>query len=144
MAGVFPSAHTLEAFWSIIAGARATAREVPRERWSVWPAVHAGEPPTPDSVASRSACLIDGFTPELDGLCLDAETLDGLETKGRVVFRYVTNPNGAERNIAGIRNEKGNVVGLMPHPDRCYEPDLGTGDGRRVFESLVAWTKAHA
>jgi phosphoribosylformylglycinamidine synthase len=74
----------------------------------------------------------------------DEETLDALETKGRVLFRYVTNPNGAERSIAGIRSERGNVVGLMPHPDRCYEPDLGTDDGRRVLESLVAWTKEHA
>jgi len=74
----------------------------------------------------------------------DEETLDALETKGRVLFRYVLNPNGAERSIAGIRSERGNVVGLMPHPDRCYEPDLGTDDGRKVFESLVAWTKEHA
>jgi phosphoribosylformylglycinamidine synthase len=74
----------------------------------------------------------------------DEETLDALETKGRVVFRYVANVNGAERSIAGIRNEQGNVVGLMPHPDRCYEPDLGTDDGRKVLESLVAWTKEHA
>jgi len=74
----------------------------------------------------------------------DEETLDALEANGRVLFRYVTNPNGAERNIAGIRSERGNVVGLMPHPDRSYEPDLGTDDGRKVLESLVAWTKAHA
>ena len=73
----------------------------------------------------------------------DDETLEALERKGRVLFRYVENVNGAERSIAGIRNEKGNVVGLMPHPDRCYEPDLGTDDGRKVFESLVAWTKEH-
>jgi phosphoribosylformylglycinamidine synthase len=72
------------------------------------------------------------------------ETLDALETKGRILFRYVENPNGAERSIAGIRSERGNVVALMPHPDRCYEPDLGTDDGRKVFESLVAWTKEHA
>ncbi len=74
----------------------------------------------------------------------DEETLDALETKGRILFRYVENPNGAARSIAGIRSERGNVVALMPHPDRCYEPDLGTDDGRRVFESLVAWTKEHA
>jgi phosphoribosylformylglycinamidine synthase len=74
----------------------------------------------------------------------DEKTLDDLEKNGRIVFRYVDNPNGAERNIAGIRNERGNVLGLMPHPDRCYEPDLGTSDGRRIFESLVAWTREHA
>jgi phosphoribosylformylglycinamidine synthase len=72
------------------------------------------------------------------------ETLDTLEKKGRVLFRYTSDVNGAERRIAGIRNERGNVVGLMPHPDRCYEPDLGTDDGRRVFESLVTWTREHA
>jgi phosphoribosylformylglycinamidine synthase len=74
----------------------------------------------------------------------DDETLDALEKKGLVVFRYVENPNGAARAIAGARNEKGNVVGMMPHPDRCYEPDLGTADGRKLFESLVAWTKERA
>jgi phosphoribosylformylglycinamidine synthase len=74
----------------------------------------------------------------------DEKTLDSLEREGRVLFRYVEDVNGAERNIAGIRNARGNVVGLMPHPDRCYEPDLGTDDGRKVLESLVAWTKEHA
>jgi phosphoribosylformylglycinamidine synthase I len=79
----------------------------------------------------------------------DEETLDALESSGRVVFRYsdakgrpdpAASPNGAAHNIAGIRNERGNVLGLMPHPDRCYEPDLGTADGRLLFESLIAWT----
>jgi phosphoribosylformylglycinamidine synthase len=74
----------------------------------------------------------------------DEATLDALERENRVLFRYLENVNGAERNIAGIRNVRGNVVGLMPHPDRCYEPDLGTDHGRRVLESLVAWTKEHA
>ena len=83
----------------------------------------------------------------------DVETLDALERDDRVVFRYVneegelddeSNPNGAARAIAGINNEQGNVVGLMPHPDRCYEPELGTDDGRKLFESLVAWTKDRA
>ena len=74
----------------------------------------------------------------------EQKTLDSLEKTSRVLFRYVDDVNGAERRIAGIRSERGNVVGLMPHPDRCYEPDLGTDDGRKVFESLVAWTKEHA
>jgi phosphoribosylformylglycinamidine synthase len=74
----------------------------------------------------------------------DDETLDALEKKGLVLFRYVDNPNGAARGIAGARNARGNVVGMMPHPDRCYEPDLGTADGRKLFESLVAWTKERA
>ena len=74
----------------------------------------------------------------------EESTLDALEKTGRVLFRYASDVNGAERRIAGIRNARGNVVGLMPHPDRSYEPDLGTDDGRRVFESLVAWTREHA
>jgi phosphoribosylformylglycinamidine synthase len=74
----------------------------------------------------------------------DEQTLDELEREGRVLFRYVEDVNGAERRIAGIRNRRGNVVGLMPHPDRSYEPELGTDDGRKVLESLVAWTREHA
>lgn len=74
----------------------------------------------------------------------DDAILDELEREGRVLFRYEQNANGSARDIAGIRNERGNVVGLMPHPDRCYEPDLGTDDGLGLFESLVAWTKETA
>jgi phosphoribosylformylglycinamidine synthase len=75
------------------------------------------------------------------------ETLDALEREGRVVFRYCdaqgqvteqANPNGAERGIAGIANAAGNVVGLMPHPDRCAETVLGNDAGRRMFESAVS------
>jgi len=68
----------------------------------------------------------------------DEETLDRLEGEGRVVFRYADgeNPNGSARNIAGILNEKRNVLGLMPHPERVCDPLLGT-DGRAVFESLL-------
>ncbi|HXV60775.1 MAG TPA: phosphoribosylformylglycinamidine synthase subunit PurQ [Vicinamibacteria bacterium] len=71
----------------------------------------------------------------------DERSLEALEKKDLVVFRYLDNPNGAAHDIAGIRNERGNVLGLMPHPDRCYEPALGTADGRKLFESLVAWTE---
>jgi phosphoribosylformylglycinamidine synthase I len=69
-----------------------------------------------------------------------------LERDGRVVFRYVTrdgrvteeaNVNGSTRAIAGIANESGNVVGLMPHPERASESELGSADGRKVLESLV-------
>ncbi|HEX3430297.1 MAG TPA: phosphoribosylformylglycinamidine synthase subunit PurQ [Rhizomicrobium sp.] len=68
----------------------------------------------------------------------DAETLDRLEGEGRVVFRYADddNPNGSLRNIAGILNEKRNVLGLMPHPERVCDPLLGGTDGRALFESL--------
>jgi phosphoribosylformylglycinamidine synthase I len=76
----------------------------------------------------------------------DKETLKGLEDSGRIVFRYSTaageitpgaNPNGAVANIAGIINEKGNVLGMMPHPERASERELGSTDGRGVFESLI-------
>jgi phosphoribosylformylglycinamidine synthase I len=73
--------------------------------------------------------------------------LDRLEGEGRVVFRYVTadgqvseeaNVNGSSRAIAGVCNGKRNVVGLMPHPERAAEPELGSADGRRIFEALAA------
>ncbi|MDE2134887.1 MAG: phosphoribosylformylglycinamidine synthase subunit PurQ [Alphaproteobacteria bacterium] len=69
----------------------------------------------------------------------DEETLDRLEGEGRVVFRYAPgdNPNGSIRNIAGILNEKRNVLGLMPHPERVVDPLLGGTDGRALFESLI-------
>lgn len=67
----------------------------------------------------------------------DADTLDRLEGDGRVVFRYADNPNGSQRDIAGIVNQAGNVLGLMPHPERAADPALGNTDGRGVFESLV-------
>lgn len=69
----------------------------------------------------------------------DEEALDRLEGEGRVVFRYVDgdNPNGSARNIAGILNEKRNVLGLMPHPERVCDPLLGGTDGRALFESLI-------
>ena len=69
----------------------------------------------------------------------DDETLDRLEGEGRVVFRYADgeNPNGSARNIAGILNEKRNVLGLMPHPERVCDPLLGGTDGRALFESLI-------
>ncbi|MBI3677375.1 MAG: phosphoribosylformylglycinamidine synthase subunit PurQ [Proteobacteria bacterium] len=69
----------------------------------------------------------------------DDETLNRLEGEGRVVFRYAEgdNPNGSARNIAGILNEKRNVLGLMPHPERVVDPLLGGTDGRKLFESLI-------
>jgi phosphoribosylformylglycinamidine synthase len=75
------------------------------------------------------------------------ETLDQLEGDGRVVFRYSdatgritpeANPNGSERNIAGIINDGGNVLGLMPHPERACSPLLGSSDGVRLLESILA------
>ncbi len=68
----------------------------------------------------------------------DAETLDRLEGEGRVVLRYNESVNGSARDIAGIINETGNVLGLMPHPERLIEAEQGGTDGRRMFEALAA------
>jgi phosphoribosylformylglycinamidine synthase len=67
----------------------------------------------------------------------DAETLDRLEGEGRVAFRYAGACNGSARNIAGILNEAGNVLGMMPHPERMIEPAHGRTDGRRLFEGII-------
>ena len=67
----------------------------------------------------------------------DEDTLDRLEGEGRVAFRYGCTVNGSKRNIAGILNEAGNVLGMMPHPERMIEPAHGRTDGRRLFEGLL-------
>ncbi len=78
----------------------------------------------------------------------DPATLDALEASRRIVLRYVdasgamsdeSNPNGSERGIAGIVNERGNVLGLMPHPERAAEAAVGGTDGLRLFRSLERW-----
>ncbi len=68
----------------------------------------------------------------------DEETLNRLEGEGQVVFRYRDNPNGSSRDIAGIVNASGNVLGLMPHPDRAFESALGSADGALLFQSAMA------
>jgi phosphoribosylformylglycinamidine synthase len=68
----------------------------------------------------------------------DEATLDRLEGEGQVVFRYLNNPNGSARDIAGIVNERGNVLGMMPHPDRAFEEELGSADGAIFFQSILA------
>src|SRR3954451_14875127 len=67
----------------------------------------------------------------------DEATLDRLEGEGRVAFRYLDEGNGAARRIAGILNDAGNLLGLMPHPERVVEPAHGSTDGRRLFEGLL-------
>ena len=67
----------------------------------------------------------------------DESTLDRLEGEGQVVFRYMDNPNGSARNIAGIVNARGNVLGMMPHPDRAFEEELGSADGALLFQSAL-------
>jgi phosphoribosylformylglycinamidine synthase len=68
------------------------------------------------------------------------EQLDELEASGQVVLRYAPgqNPNGAERDIAGVINEAGNVMGLMPHPEHAVDSLTGSTDGGKLFESLAA------
>jgi len=67
------------------------------------------------------------------------EVLDGLEANGQVAYRYAPgqNPNGSAREIAGVRNEAGNVVGLMPHPEHAVDPLTGSTDGLKVFEAVA-------
>jgi phosphoribosylformylglycinamidine synthase len=67
----------------------------------------------------------------------DAETLAGLEARGQVVLRYVGNPNGSLRDVAGVVNERGNVMGLMPHPEHAVEAAIGGTDGRFLLGSLL-------
>ncbi|MEZ5870384.1 MAG: phosphoribosylformylglycinamidine synthase subunit PurQ [Nitratireductor sp.] len=69
----------------------------------------------------------------------DGETIDRIEANGQVVFRYAqdTNPNGSLNDIAGIINEQGNVLGMMPHPENLIEPAHGGTDGRPLFESAL-------
>jgi phosphoribosylformylglycinamidine (FGAM) synthase-like amidotransferase family enzyme len=77
----------------------------------------------------------------------DPATLSRLEQRGQVVFRYCdatgrvtngANPNGSMHNIAGIVNARGNVLGMMPHPERCAEAELGGTDGLKLFKSVAA------
>jgi phosphoribosylformylglycinamidine synthase subunit PurQ / glutaminase len=81
----------------------------------------------------------------------DAPTIDELERTGRIALRYCdatgrttrsSNPNGSLAAIAGILNERGNVLGLMPHPERAAEAELGGTDGLRIFQSLAGWLAA--
>ncbi|MBK5910743.1 phosphoribosylformylglycinamidine synthase I [Rhodothalassium salexigens] len=92
--------------------------------------------------------VIRGHVAHHDGnyFC-DDDTLTALEDQGRVAFRYCAadgavtaeaNPNGSRNNIAGVLNAAGNVLGMMPHPERLIAPELGGTDGRGVFDSLVA------
>ena len=74
----------------------------------------------------------------------DDATLDRLEGEGRVALRYAENINGSARNIAGILNDTGNVLGMMPHPERVIEPAHGSTDGKRLFDGLVEGLLARA
>lgn len=80
------------------------------------------------------------------------ETVEALKARKNILWQYATaagdlseesNPNGSVLNIAGICNERRNVAGLMPHPERASEPILGSSDGRIIFDSLVSWMQSH-
>jgi phosphoribosylformylglycinamidine synthase I len=74
----------------------------------------------------------------------DEETLAALKANDQIVFTYRENPNGSLADIAGIVNEKGNVLGMMPHPERAVDELLGSADGLKLFQSIVKiWREAH-
>ena len=105
------------------------------------------QPDTPFTARYRQGEVIRIPVAHGDGnYFADGATLDELEAEGRVVFRYVdaagnrsleANPNGAQRDIAGICDARRRILGMMPHPERLFEPLLGGSDGRRLFESLL-------
>ncbi|WP_066319366.1 phosphoribosylformylglycinamidine synthase subunit PurQ [Bacillus sp. FJAT-29814] len=74
----------------------------------------------------------------------DEETLARLKVNNQIVFSYKQNPNGSLEDIAGIINEQGNVLGMMPHPERAVDELLGSADGLKLFQSIVkAWRESH-
>ncbi|MFD1065564.1 phosphoribosylformylglycinamidine synthase subunit PurQ [Oceanobacillus locisalsi] len=75
----------------------------------------------------------------------DEETLQELKDNNQIVFTYKNNPNGSVEDIAGIRNKAGNVLGMMPHPERAVEALLGSEDGLRLFQSMIMnWRSSNA
>jgi phosphoribosylformylglycinamidine synthase subunit PurQ / glutaminase len=101
---------------------------------------------TPFTAAATKGQLIQVPVAHGEGCYFaDQRTLDALEAEDRVVMRYLDNPNGSVRDIAGICSEGRNVMGMMPHPERASDPLLGSTDGRVVFESMVrSMVPAHA
>jgi phosphoribosylformylglycinamidine synthase len=67
----------------------------------------------------------------------NSDTLTELQDGNQIVWRYCSNPNGSVDNIAGICNRAGNVLGMMPHPERCADPDLGSTGGELLFQGLL-------
>lgn len=72
----------------------------------------------------------------------DQETLNDLIANDQIIFKYRNNPNGSVANIAGITNKAGNVLGMMPHPERAVEDILGSSDGIGIFQSIVNYAKS--
>ena len=112
-----------------------------------WTNLRTERTDTPFSARCRSGQLLRIPVSHGEGnYFADSATLDGLENGGQVLFRYCddsgevtdsANPNGSARNIAGIVNETGNVLGMMPHPERSCEPLLGSDDGNLIFQSII-------
>jgi phosphoribosylformylglycinamidine synthase len=104
--------------------------------------------PQPLAIASNSSAFTAGYKDQREvsfpvahhdgNYFADDATLDRLEGEGQVAFRYVGNPNGSARDIAGILSENGRVLGMMPHPERAMAGQEGGNDGIKLFESLVA------
>ncbi len=104
--------------------------------------------PQPLAIASNSSAFTAGYKNQREvsfpiahhdgNYFADDGTLDRLEGEGRVAFRYLGNPNGSARDIAGVLSENGRVLGLMPHPERAMAGQEGGNDGVRLFESLMA------
>ena len=98
-------------------------------------------------IENGQSAFTSGYDPEIaitvpvahhDGnFFADSETLDRLEGEGRVAFRYTETVNGSARDIAGVLNAAGNVLGMMPHPERVIDPAHGGTDGRALFEALA-------
>ncbi len=72
----------------------------------------------------------------------DDKTLEEIKENGQIVFRYLNNPNGARHDVAGLTNKQGNVLGLMPHPERASEKVLGGTDGKKMFESMIRFIQS--
>jgi phosphoribosylformylglycinamidine synthase len=115
---------------------------------SQWVHLRVEDDQTPFTRAYRRGQIIRIPIAHGDGnYFADPETLASVEAHGQVVFRYCdasgavtpeANPNGSVHNIAGLRNRRGNVLGLMPHPERCSEAALGGTDGLALWQSLAA------
>ena len=117
-----------------------------------WVHLRVENPSSPfTATASRGTVLRIPISHGEGNYYADPDTLDELEANNQVIFRYCTedgaiteeaNPNGSAGGIAGIVNRRGNVVGMMPHPERCCEELLGGTDGRAIFESVIATVAA--
>ena len=82
--------------------------------------------------------------PMVKGITIAMKKLEQLKENNQIVFTYEENPNGSVEDIAGIINEKGNVLGMMPHPERAVDELLGSADGLKLFQSIVKhWRETH-